>query len=97
MTISPIAPLPLIAQPWHIMVDPRVWEPEVLAYIPAGAGDVAEWLRSGLQIRLPRFDSGRHLQPILAPRSVFFATVPGQVRRGDPAQGYWLLQVRERS
>jgi hypothetical protein len=25
-------------------------------------GDVAEWLRSGLQIRASRFDSGRRLQ-----------------------------------
>ena len=25
-------------------------------------GDVAEWLRSGLQIRVRRFDSGRRLQ-----------------------------------
>ena len=27
-------------------------------------GDVAEWLRSGLQNRLPRFNSGRRLQPL---------------------------------
>ena len=26
-------------------------------------GTVAEWLRSGLQIRVPRFDSGRCLHP----------------------------------
>jgi hypothetical protein len=28
----------------------------------AANGRVAEWLRSGLQIRIPRFDSGRGLQ-----------------------------------
>src|ERR1700722_1410761 len=28
-----------------------------------GMGHVAEWLRSGLQIREPRFDSGRGLHP----------------------------------
>jgi hypothetical protein len=27
-------------------------------------GDVAEWIRSGLQNRLPRFNSGRRLQPL---------------------------------
>ena len=27
-------------------------------------GHVAEWLRSGLQIRAPRFDSGRGLQTL---------------------------------
>src|ERR1700683_2358578 len=31
-------------------------------------GHVAEWLRSGLQNRLPRFNSGRGLQPSLAQR-----------------------------
>lgn len=30
--------------------------------VPFLDGDVAEWLRSGLQIRVCRFDSGRHLQ-----------------------------------
>ena len=30
---------------------------------PFHDGDVAEWLRSGLQIRVRRFDSGRRLQP----------------------------------
>jgi hypothetical protein len=32
--------------------------PDTLALLP---GDVAEWLRSGLQSRLHRFDSGRRL------------------------------------
>ena len=40
-------------------------------------GLVAEWLRNGLQIRLPRFDSGRGLQSIELPdlirlRTFFF-------------------------
>src|SRR5690606_5725845 len=30
-------------------------------------GTVAEWLRSGLQIRVPRFDSGRCLQTLAGP------------------------------
>ena len=37
---------------------------------PAGPeGHVAEWLRNGLQNRVPRFNSGRGLQPSLAQRS----------------------------
>jgi hypothetical protein len=37
----------------------------------AGApdGHVAEWLRNGLQNRVPRFNSGRGLQPSLAQRA----------------------------
>jgi hypothetical protein len=31
-------------------------------YLASRRGDVAEWLRSGLQIRVRRFDSGRRLQ-----------------------------------
>ena len=31
-------------------------------------GDVAEWLGSGLQSRIPRFESGHHLQ--LIPRKI---------------------------
>ena len=31
---------------------------------PLAQGDVAEWLRSGLQIRVYRFDSGRRLQRV---------------------------------
>lgn len=30
-------------------------------------GDVAEWLGTGLQNLLPRFNSGRRLDPILGP------------------------------
>lgn len=33
---------------------------------PQPCGDVAEWLRSGLQSRLSRFDSGRRLQRLRA-------------------------------
>jgi hypothetical protein len=33
-----------------------------LGYIPAIFGELAEWLRSGLQIRAHRFDSGTRLQ-----------------------------------
>ena len=79
------------------MVDPRVWQREALAYGMAGTGDVAEWLRSGLQIRLPRFDSGRHLQPGLAPSSGFFATVPDLKHRAYQAPGSWLRRVQEHS
>ena len=35
-----------------------------LAYSIAPWGDVAEWLRSGLQIRVRQFDSGRRLQAL---------------------------------
>jgi hypothetical protein len=34
----------------------------VVLYLLATNGHVAEWLRSGLQNRLPRFNSGRGLQ-----------------------------------
>jgi hypothetical protein len=37
---------------------------EADAFYPVN-GHVAEWLRSGLQIRVPRFNSGRGLQPSL--------------------------------
>jgi hypothetical protein len=37
--------------------------PDTLAVIH---GDVAEWLRSGLQSRLHRFDSGRRLERYLS-------------------------------
>ena len=37
---------------------------ETDAFFPV-IGHVAEWLRSGLQIRVPRFNSGRGLQPLL--------------------------------
>ena len=43
-------------------------------------GDVAEWLRSGLQNRLPRFNSGRGLQPSLL-RSFGLASLQALVRR----------------
>jgi hypothetical protein len=32
-------------------------------------GDVAEWLRSGLQSRVHRFDSGRRLSPEAPPHA----------------------------
>ena len=37
----------------------------------AATGLVAEWLRSGLQIRAPRFDSGRGLHPVRSARLCF--------------------------
>jgi hypothetical protein len=43
-------------------------------------GLVAEWLRRGLQILAPRFDSGRGLQPIFRPGR---RSVPGH----DMSQG----------
>ena len=42
-----------------------------LGHRPAADGLVAEWLRRGLQILAPRFDSGRGLQfPRLNPFSI---------------------------
>src|SRR4029079_6163320 len=38
----------------------------------APRGDVAEWLRSGLQIRAHRFDSGRRLQSVRSPWAARF-------------------------
>jgi prepilin-type processing-associated H-X9-DG protein len=35
------------------------------SYIAMADGHVAEWLRNGLQNRVPRFNSGRGLQPSL--------------------------------
>ena len=40
---------------------PRPCHPEHARRYPTCRGDVAEWLRSGLQSRLHRFDSGRRL------------------------------------
>src|SRR3954452_1712991 len=45
-------------------------------------GDVAEWLRSGLQSRLHRFDSGRRLG--LLPQSHGFAGVRLRAKSGVP-------------
>ena len=55
------------------------------------AGHVAEWLRTGLQIRLPRFDSGRGLQssihpasaPLLDPRPPSVGTARSRARASD--------------
>ena len=43
-------------------------------------GHVAEWLRSGLQIRAPRFDSGRGLQTLPQRISKRFSAFYGTVR-----------------
>jgi hypothetical protein len=40
-------------------------------------GDVAEWLRSGLQSRVHRFDSGRRLSLAARPRSAAWAPAAG--------------------
>src|ERR1700691_3374605 len=44
-------------------------------------GHVAEWLRSGLQNRLPRFNSGRGLQ-VLSPERT--SKLPNAARGSDP-------------
>jgi hypothetical protein len=41
----------------------------------AWIGHVAEWLRSGLQIRAPRFDSGRGLHNLAPELSTVFLNV----------------------
>jgi hypothetical protein len=43
---------------WSSGITQRPRRPDTLGELP---GDVAEWLRSGLQSRLHRFDSGRRL------------------------------------
>jgi hypothetical protein len=43
---------------WPSGITQRPRRPDTLGELP---GDVAEWLRSGLQSRLHRFDSGRRL------------------------------------
>ena len=56
--LSVVAPL---SEPEHSFIDASVG----LTAAPAAGnayGHVAEWLRSGLQNRLPRFNSGRGLQ-----------------------------------
>ncbi len=40
------------------------WRPEYDGLDAGPAGAVAEWLRSGLQSRVHRFDSGPRLQPL---------------------------------
>src|SRR5688500_14982306 len=42
--------------------------PRKASYIGTGGGVVAEWLRTGLQNRVRRFNSGRRLQPALRPQ-----------------------------
>ena len=46
-------------------IDP-FWHQRAGAPAIAPHGHVAEWLRNGLQNRVPRFNSGRGLQPSLA-------------------------------
>ena len=41
---------------------PPEWSQPLGAGIEAAPGELAEWLRSGLQIRVHRFDSGTRLQ-----------------------------------
>ena len=67
-----------LAQPAYVAVNPKMTCKRLKPLLMADAfaikprhlrlnlrktiGHVAEWLRSGLQIRIPRFDSGRGLQ-----------------------------------
>jgi hypothetical protein len=46
-------------------------------------GHVAEWLRSGLQNRLPRFNSGRGLQLQIKKHDRFRTMGDAQWRRGE--------------
>src|SRR6266516_1342957 len=50
-------------RPFRSKASAIAWDPGAV-YLSAVRGHVAEWLRSGLQNRLPRFNSGRGLQEI---------------------------------
>ena len=52
---------------WSSSITQRPRRPDTLGELP---GDVAEWLRSGLQSRLHRFDSGRRLYALESSREL---------------------------
>ena len=52
---------------WSSGITQRPRRPDTLGELP---GDVAEWLRSGLQSRLHRFDSGRRLYALESSREL---------------------------
>ena len=81
--------------------------PRRASYIATNGGVVAEWLRSGLQIRVRRFDSGRRLQPALRPLryallklarfTQVHRLVPAFLFRRPNVFAYFLFGARSRS
>ena len=61
------------------------------------AGDVAEWLRSGLQSRLHRFDSGRRLSKCRSKSALLLAGVRGQVANFVPTLSRGASPAKSRS
>ncbi len=57
-------------------------------------GLVAEWLRRGLQILAPRFDSGRGLQCPGSRASAQEPEIPVEMNRGLARQADWLGHER---